>query len=105
MNDDTQSTVTTDSSATPSQEELPDGPTESTTARNGFLSYAAEWHAFSHGVYFGLTTLPVRTPPEPQTPDVQTELPYYRGGYVLGTLMQVSICVGLLALGWTIGVV
>lgn len=80
-----------DSNETELDIELPDGATESETDRNGFLSYAAEWHSVTHGVYMGLTTRPWRTPPEPAVDDVVKESHYYRGGYVIGTLLQVVI--------------
>lgn len=76
--------------------ELPDGFTEDETNRDGVFSYAAEWHAFTHGVFLGLTTKPWRTPPEPTNRDVELESHYYRGGYVIGTLLQVAL---LLLLG------
>lgn len=76
--------------------ELPDGYTEDETERDGVFSYAAEWHAFTHGVFLGITTKPWRTPPEPTNRDVDLESHYYRGGYVIGTLLQVAL---LLLLG------
>jgi len=33
---------------------LPDAANESDTERDGFLSYAAEWHALAIGAFFGL---------------------------------------------------
>lgn len=71
----------------------PSAPSEDETEYDGFLSYAAEWHAFTHGVYKGVTTMPYRAPPEPDNPDVNKEPHYYRGGYVLGTLLQLGIIV------------
>lgn len=64
---------------------------------DGAFSYAAEWHAFTHGVYKGFTTRPTRHPPQPDFPDVEKEPHYYRGGYVIGSLVQVGV-IGLMAL-------
>ena len=36
---------------------IPDKPNEEDTERDGFLSYAGEWHALTIGVYRGLTHL------------------------------------------------
>lgn len=69
----------------------PDAPSEDDSERNGVLSYAAEWHALTHGVYLGLTTRPRVTPPQPQNRDVRKEPHYYRGGYVIGTLLHLAI--------------
>lgn len=68
-----------------------------------FLSTNPEWHALGHGVYMGVTTHPLQTPPEPKNDDVELEQHYYRGGYVLGTLLQVVIIVILLRLGYAVG--
>lgn len=73
----------------------PSAPSEDDTDYDGAFSYAAEWHAFSHGVYKGLTTKPWRTPPEPDNADVEKESHYYRGGYVLGTLVYAVILAGV----------
>lgn len=32
----------------------PDAPTEADSKRDGFLSYAAEWHGLAVGAFFGL---------------------------------------------------
>lgn len=69
----------------------PDAPTESDSERDGFLSYAAEWHSLSHGLYDGLKS--VRT--MPTNADVQKEPHYYKGAYVVGKLLQVVLVVGL----------
>lgn len=69
----------------------PSQPRESDTDYDGFLSYSAEWHAFSHGIYMGFTTHPFQTPPEPKNRDVDRETHYYRGGYILGSLIQVFL--------------
>lgn len=79
---------------------IPDEADEGDTERDGFLSYAWEWHAFSHGVYMGLATKPWRAPPMPKREDVRVESHYYRGGYVIGTLLQVGL---LVTLGGTAG--
>lgn len=75
---------------------LPDWPTktEDGSDYDGPLSTHPEWHALSHGVYKGITTKPWQTPPEPDNEDVEAESHYYRGGYVIGTLVQVAILVG-----------
>lgn len=66
---------------------------ESDTERDGAFSYAAEWHAFAHGMYVGFTTKPWYTPTVPDNPDVAKELHYYRGGYVAGSVLQVIVLV------------
>lgn len=71
-----------------------DAPTDT------FLSTSPEWHAFGHGVYKGLTSHPLRTPPEPDKEDVRKESHYYRGGYVVGTILQLAIAGVLL---WRFG--
>lgn len=69
----------------------PDAASEDASDYDGFLSYAAEWHAFTHGVFKGFTTAPWKTPPAPDNRDVRSEPHYYRGGYMLGTAAQVVI--------------
>lgn len=69
----------------------PDAPTEDASKRDGFLSYAAEWHSFTHGVFKGFTTQPFQTPPQPDNKDVKEESHYYRGGYLLGTALQLAL--------------
>lgn len=78
---------------------LPDGARESDTESDGFLSYAAEWHSLSHGVYDGMRTYRVRPGTLPDSEDVQKEPHYYKGGYVLGTLLQWLI---VLAVGYNL---
>lgn len=80
---------------------LPDGYKESDTERDGFLSYAAEWHAFSHGFYDGMTTRPRRWSKheKPDNKDVKKEPHYYKGGFVLGSGVQIGAIVGLTAGG------
>lgn len=76
-----------------------DAPTEEESDRNGVLSYAAEWHALSIGVYDGLK----KVPKVPNNRDVEKEPHYYKGGYVIGRLLQVVLAAAGVALG--IGVV
>lgn len=73
----------------------PDAPKESDSKRDGFLSYAAEWHSLSHGVYDGMRDWRVRPKQIPNNKDVQKEPHYYKGGYVIGTVLQGCIAVGL----------
>lgn len=70
---------------------------------DGAFSTAGEYHAFAHGVYMGVTTHPLQTPPEPDREDVRLEQPYYRAGYVVGTLLQVVVIVILLRVGYAVG--
>jgi hypothetical protein len=72
----------------------PDAPAEDDSERNGFLSYAAEWHAFSHGVFDGMRSPSPRPGELPDNPDVEAEPHYYKGAYVIGTLLQLGIAVG-----------
>lgn len=74
---------------------LPDEPNESDTERDGFLSYSAEAHALSLGIYDGMKTWRVRPTELPDNDDVQKEPHYYTAGYVLGTLLQLAIVVGV----------
>lgn len=53
------------------------------------LSDTTEWHAFTWGVYRGVTTRPRKTPPIPDNSDVGDEPHYYRGGYIVGSVLQV----------------
>lgn len=71
-----------------------DAATEDESKRDGFLSYSAEWHAFTHGVYLGFTTRPQRTPEQPDNEDVQKEPHYYRGGYIIGSGLQLLVIGG-----------
>jgi hypothetical protein len=72
----------------------PDAPKESDTERDGFLSYAAEWHSFTHGVYDGMRSPKARPGELPEYEDVQEEPHYYKGGYVIGTGVQFVIVGG-----------
>jgi hypothetical protein len=70
----------------------PDAPSEDESDRDGFLSYSAEWHSLSHGLYDGLRSIKTM----PTNSDVQKEPHYYKGAYVVGTLLQ-ALLVGLAA--------
>lgn len=82
-----------------SDPDLPDEPSESDTDYDGFLSWSGEWHALTHGVYKGLTSKALVTPPVPEFEDVEKEPHYYRGGYVIGTLLQVALLVAAVVAG------
>lgn len=70
----------------------PDAASEGNSERDGAFSYAAEWHAFTHGVYAGMRGWSARPPKElPQNDDVQKEPHYWKGGYVVGTLVQAAL--------------
>lgn len=77
----------------------PDSPSEEDTERDGFLSYAAEWHALAHGVYDGMRNWRARPGDLPENDDVQAEPHYYKGGYVIGTLLQGLIVLAGLVVG------
>jgi len=79
--------------------ELPDEPSEDGTERDGVLSYSAEWHALAHGAFDGMRTWRVRPTKLPDNPDVQAEPHYYKGAYVLGTLLQAVLVLAGAALG------
>jgi len=72
----------------------PDGASEDGTERDGFLSYAAEWHALAHGVFNGMRSWKARPGALPDNEDVQKEPHYYKGGYVIGTLVQAAVVIG-----------
>lgn len=72
---------------------IPDERKESETERDGFLSYAAEWHAIVHGIYNGLSDSIWSVRPLPDNRDVQKETHYYKGGYIIGTILQVMLIV------------
>lgn len=72
-----------------------DAPTEADSERDGLLSYAAEWHAFTHGLYAGVTTKPSRHLPESDNEDVQKEPHYYKGAYLIGTSLQLVGAAGV----------
>lgn len=56
-----------------------------------FLSTHEEVHAFVHGIYAGLTEWKGLDSETMRNPDVQKELHYAKGGYVVGTVMRVVI--------------
>lgn len=66
----------------------PDAPTESDSERDGFLSYAGEWHAFTIGMYSGVTSVRGFRDTPPDNPDVEEEPHYYKGGYLVGLSAQ-----------------
>jgi hypothetical protein len=67
--------------------------TEQESERNGFASYAAEVHAIGHGLYDGMRDWRARPGDPPDNEDVQAEPHYYKGAYVVGTLLQALIAV------------
>lgn len=71
---------------------------ESDSERDGFLSYSSEAHAVGHGLYDGLKSGGVLPGELPDNRDVQKEKHYYKGAYVLGTLLQIGIATGAAAL-------
>lgn len=75
--------------------ELPDAPTEDGTERDGFASYAAEVHAIGHGLYDGMRYVRARPGELPDNSDVQAEPHYYKGAYVVGTLLQFALLVAV----------
>jgi hypothetical protein len=62
-----------------------------------FANTPPEVHALGWGLYRGLTSRPLRTPPAPDIEDVHDEPHYYRGGYVSGTVLRVGV---LLVVVW-----
>lgn len=88
---------------------LPDWPTatESGSGYNGPLSTYAEWHALIIGGYRGLVTLKPWADDYEEVAeeyeDVAKEPWYYKGGYVLGTLLQLIIIYLLLKWGLLLG--
>lgn len=71
---------------------------ESDSDRDGFMSYKSESHAIGHGLYDGLTTRRPYPKELPDNVDVQREPHYFKGAFVLGTLLQAALVVG--ASGW-----
>lgn len=68
------------------------GASEEDTEYDGAFSYASEWHSFSHGVSDGSLSYhlaPAELPAD--NPDIAKEPHYYKGGYLLGTLLQLLI--------------
>jgi len=58
-----------------------------------FLSTYAEIHAFIHGVYSGITEWKGIDSATMQNPDVQKEVHYAKGGYILGTFLRIAIII------------
>lgn len=56
-----------------------------------FLSTTTEWHAFTIGIYDGLARLRPYPNSLPDNPDVRAEPHYFKGGFVLATLLQVAV--------------
>lgn len=56
-----------------------------------FLSTYAEVHSFVLGVYCGLTEWKGLDSDTLNNRDVQAEIAYSKGGYILGTLLRVAI--------------
>lgn len=77
-----------------------DATTEAESPRDGAFSYSSEWHAFTHGLYLGFTSRALITPPAPTDADVLDEPAYYRGGYLIGTLLQLTLIAGGLYYGF-----
>lgn len=77
---------------------LPDGP-ESETERNGFLSSAAEAHAFGLGLYDGLFSVSPRPGEMRDNRDVDKEPQYYALAYLLATGVQFG---AFLAVLWVV---
>jgi hypothetical protein len=67
----------------------PDAASEGDSERDGFLSYAAEWHALAIGFYHGVKRL--RMPAS--NPDVEAEPHYYKGAYVLGYILKLVVVI------------
>ena len=77
---------------------------ESETERDGLLSYPGEWHALTIGIYAGVVTYqPWGDDWEAKADefdDVDREPWYYKGGYILGTILQLVFVVVVL-FAWT----
>lgn len=82
---------------------VPDSSDEADTDRDGFLSTRREIHAFTHGLYAGMKDWKPSPGGLPDNDDVQAEPHYYKGGFVVGTVLQ-FIGVGVFVLA-TFGVV
>lgn len=77
---------------------LPDAPEEE-TERDGVLSSSTEWHSFTHGLYDSMRTAKPYTRKLPDVRDVQKEPHYYKGAYVIGTILHLillAVFVGLI---------
>jgi len=77
---------------------------ESDTERDGAFSYPAEIHAAGIGIYTGLATLkPWDDDIENRRgryADVDKEVHYYAGGFVVGTVLQLIIILTVLSMGF-----
>lgn len=63
-----------------------------------FLDTPAEVHAVWHGFTRSIYTKNPRAPPgEPEHPDAKAEEPYFRLGWVLGTVVQLG---AIVVAGW-----
>lgn len=51
-----------------------------------FLSTSAEVHAATHGIYAGITEW--KGTELPDNPDIKIEPHYFKGGYIVGTLIR-----------------
>lgn len=51
-----------------------------------FLNTSAEVHAATHGIYAGMTEW--KGTELPDNPDIDIEPHYFKGGYVVGTLVR-----------------
>lgn len=74
--------------------DIPDKPTEDDTSRDGAFSYAAEWHAFTHGFYDGMRSIKPVAQKLPDDRDVQKEPHYYKGGFIISTILQFILVYG-----------
>lgn len=68
-----------------------DAKKESDTEYDGMFSYAAEWHSSTHGLYDGMKSMQAAPSELPDNEDVQSEPHYYKGAYVIGTLLQLCV--------------
>lgn len=72
---------------------IPESSDESETERDGFLSTRTELHAVGIGLYDGMRTWRHRPDSLPENEDVQAEPHYYKGAYVVGTVLQTTIAI------------
>lgn len=68
-----------------------DASSEEDSDYDGAFSHHAETHAAAHGIYDGMRSWQMRPGELPENADVQAEPAYYKGGYVVGTLLQATI--------------